>query len=80
MRTHARFAGSPASSPWILLALLTASAFWVTPGRADGFKRTIYVDMVALDQPFLWNRLGTSTPGGMIYALKGDVVPISGTD
>ena len=36
--------------------------------------------MVALDQPFLWNRLGTSTPGGMIYALSEDVVPISGTD
>ena len=33
---------------------------------------------MALDQPYLWNRLGASQPAGMVYALKGDVVPIGG--
>jgi plastocyanin len=37
-------------------------------------NRTIVADVVALDQPFLWNRLGTSQPSGMIFALKRDVV------
>jgi hypothetical protein len=33
-------------------------------------------DVVALDQVIVFNRLGTVNPGGMIYALKQDVVPI----
>ena len=37
-------------------------------------KRTIKVQVVALDQPWMWNRLGASQPGGMIYALARDVV------
>ena len=32
--------------------------------------------MVALDQVIMYNRLGTVNPGGMIYALKQDVVAI----
>src|SRR3990172_3773156 len=41
--------------------------------------RTITADVVALDQAFFWNRLGAVEPQGMIFALKGDVVPISGS-
>src|SRR5262249_41590546 len=37
-------------------------------------KRTIKAQVVALDQPWMWNRLGAAQPGGMIYALYGDVV------
>ena len=37
-------------------------------------NRTIKVQVVALDQPWMWNRLGASQPGGMIYALARDVV------
>jgi hypothetical protein len=37
-------------------------------------NRTIRVQVVALDQPWMWNRLGASQPGGMIYALARDVV------
>ena len=33
-------------------------------------------DVVALDQVIMYNRLGTVNPGGMIYALKKDVVAI----
>lgn len=44
-----------------------------------GCLRTITADVVALDQPFFWNRLGAVQPQGMIYALRRDVVPTSGT-
>jgi hypothetical protein len=39
-------------------------------------ERTIKADVVALDQVIVYNRLGTINPGGMIYALKKDVVAI----
>ena len=39
------------------------------------YKRTIKAHVVALDQPYLWNRLGASQPNAMIYALARDVVP-----
>ena len=32
--------------------------------------------IVAFDQPFFYNRLGAINPGGMIFALRRDVVPI----
>lgn len=39
---------------------------------------TVMIDMVALDQPFMYNRLGTAQPTGMIFALKSDIVPKPG--
>ncbi|HEX6083581.1 MAG TPA: copper oxidase [Thermoanaerobaculia bacterium] len=39
-------------------------------------SRTITADVVALDQAFIWNRLGAIQPQGMVYALRRDVVPI----
>jgi hypothetical protein len=39
-------------------------------------SRLITADVVALDQVFFYNRLGAFNPGGMIYALRRDVVPI----
>jgi hypothetical protein len=39
---------------------------------------TITADVVALDQPFFWNRLGAVEPQGMVFALRRDVVPIPG--
>ena len=47
------------------------------PGAACA--RTIDADIVALDQPIFLNRLGASLPGGMIYALRRDVEPSSGS-
>jgi manganese oxidase len=41
--------------------------------------RTIKADVVAFDQPFFYNRLGAVNPAGMIYALRRDVKPKSGT-
>ncbi|MBI2831272.1 MAG: copper oxidase [Chloroflexi bacterium] len=43
-----------------------------TPASIDG--RLLTVNVVALDQPLIYNRLGATTPGGMIYALRRDVV------
>jgi hypothetical protein len=40
-------------------------------------SRLITADVVALDQVFFYNRLGAFNPGGMIYALRRDVVPIN---
>jgi manganese oxidase len=42
-------------------------------------ERTIDADLVALDQPIFLNRLGASLPGGMIYALRRDVIPQNGS-
>src|ERR1044071_3875933 len=39
-------------------------------------NRTIKADVVAFDQAIMYNRLGTVNPGGMIYALRKDVVAI----
>ncbi len=36
--------------------------------------RTIYAEVVALDQPITYNRFGSFNPYGMIYALRRDVV------
>src|ERR1700752_2013362 len=46
------------------------------PSPTPACARTIKADVVALDQVIMYNRLGTVNPGGMIFALKQDVVPI----
>ena len=46
------------------------------PTLAPICERTVKADVVALDQVIMYNRLGTVNPGGMIYALKQDVVTI----
>ncbi len=43
-------------------------------------NRTVKAQVVALDQPWMWNRLGAAQPGGMIYALCGDVVKLDGSE
>jgi hypothetical protein len=42
--------------------------------------RTIKAQVIALDQPWMWNRLGAAQPGGMIYALREDVVKMDGSE
>ncbi len=42
-------------------------------------ERVVTADVVAIDQAMMINRLGTSQPGGMVYALRGDVVAVSGS-
>ncbi|KYF60693.1 hypothetical protein [Sorangium cellulosum] len=47
----------------------------VTEERATT-GRTVYADVVAFDQVYVYNRFGSFNPEGMMYALKRDVVPI----
>lgn len=44
------------------------------PAQSAPVSRTLMVNVVALDEPIIYNRLGAVTPGGMIYALRRDVV------
>jgi hypothetical protein len=61
------------------LALMVLSA-WPAVSEESSFacNRTIKAQVIALDQPWMWNRLGAAQPGGMIYALCGDVVKLDG--
>lgn len=53
--------------------VLTAAAVWAAiPGAYA--QRTITADVVALDQAFYNNRIGAFQAGGMIFALRKDVV------
>jgi len=74
--------------PFVLVVATVISALSMSadtgghwPGyvQPSGCDRTVWVDMVALDQPFLVNRLGASMPEGMVFALRRDVVPKSGS-
>ncbi len=46
----------------------------------SGCNSQVYADVVALDQPWAWNRFGAMEPQGMMYALRRDVVPTSDSD
>jgi hypothetical protein len=65
--------------PAPLLFLLTAILALPQTARAQTCARTITADVVAFDQVFFWNRLGAFQPQGLMYALRRDVVPISGS-
>ncbi|HEV2146928.1 MAG TPA: multicopper oxidase domain-containing protein, partial [Longimicrobiaceae bacterium] len=56
-------------------------AAMLVPGGLLGqtCERTITADVVALDQAIFYNRLGAHDPAGMMFALKRDVVPLSGS-
>ena len=60
----------------ILLLCLICSTYMYgqmeQPTKPSG--NTVIVKMAALDQPFMYNRLGTAQPTGMIFALESDIV------
>lgn len=64
---------------WAALILLIATALMAAPASAQSCGRTLTADVVALDQPFFWNRLGAAQPQGQIYALRRDVVGSGGS-
>src|SRR6478672_11735740 len=70
----------PCAAP--LLLVLTSLLLLTLPGAVRAqttCARTLTADVVAFDQVFFWNRFGAVQPQGMMYALRRDVVPISGT-
>ena len=72
------------SGPWMVFSVFLLCALAPPGARAQGTleplpcERTLHADVVAFDQVFFWNRLGAVQPQGMMYALRRDVVPISG--
>ncbi len=52
----------------------------VQPVIPAGCSNYVWADVVALDQPWTWNRFGAMEPQGMMYALRRDVVPTSDAD
>jgi len=70
--------------------LAAALALGLAPGAAKGAdeakatplicNRTIKAEVVAIDQPWMWNRLGAAQPGGVLYALYGDIVQLDGKE
>ena len=68
------------------LAVLGGLAWWAgLPGAARGetiagCNAVTFANVVALDQPWSWNRLGAMEPQGMMYALRRDVVPTNDVD
>lgn len=64
---------------WLAVAAFLAVLGLPAPGFALTCARTLTADVVAFDQVFFWNRLGAVEPQGMMFALRRDVVPITGT-
>ena len=54
----------------LVVTLLACSAAAQAPNPCT---RTVRADVVAIDQAYQINRLGTSRPGGLLFALRADV-------
>ncbi len=65
---------------WFTVAVMVVAALGLPTGAAgQTCARTLVAEVVALDQVFFWNRLGAVQPHGQMFALRRDVVPVSGT-
>ncbi len=79
-RTATCLAGPPAAA---LSALLLGTATLTVPGtalaqaEAKACERTVTANVVALDNPIFFNRLGAQNVNWMMYALRRDVVGVS---
>jgi hypothetical protein len=75
--TPDRLVGNPTIKG--LIAGLFACVVWGESAALGAepreIRRKIVADVVAIDQPYFYNRLGAYAPDGMIYALERDVIP-----
>ncbi len=62
----------------LALAALAAALTAVPAAAAVTCSRTIQADVVVLDQPLMFNRLGSQNINGIMYALRRDVVDLTG--
>jgi hypothetical protein len=69
--------GGAAPIPGANDAIAQNAAIGASAATSPGFKvhRAIHANVVAIDQPYVINRLGASQPEGMIFVLKSDLVP-----
>ena len=70
------------TSSWLfgvsLSGLLLVATSWPSAAQtAPTCQRQLTANVVALDQVFFYNRLGAVNPGGMMYALRRDVVDVA---
>ncbi|HXG68154.1 MAG TPA: multicopper oxidase domain-containing protein, partial [Blastocatellia bacterium] len=66
------------SCSFTLVSLFALSAT-MAAAQTPTCNRTIKADVVALDQVYTYNRFGAFNPAGMVYALRRDVIPITGS-
>lgn len=66
----------PIASSMLFLFGALLSVLVLTGTAQAQCQRTVTAEVVALDQPIMLNRMGASQPGGMVFALKRDVVTI----
>ena len=73
---HTRIASSLVSPRAALAVCGAAAGALLAPAaaQAQACERDLTADVVALDQQVFYNRLGAFDPGGMMYALRRDVV------
>src|SRR5262245_46068255 len=60
--------------PWKLAVTAGALLLSAQAGAAITCARTLTADVIAFDQPIMFNRLGAANVNGMMYALRRDVV------
>lgn len=58
----------------VVFLVLMVALFPSLLSASSGGRRVIVADVVAIDCPIVMNRFGALMPGGMIYALRRDVV------
>ncbi len=58
----------------LVLSLLGTAFFQSSEAAAQTCARTVTANVVAFDQPIMYNRLGAQNINGMIYALRHDVI------
>ena len=63
----------------LLVAMFASLAAYGQAAPPTSCQRQTTAQVVALDQPFFLNRFGALEATGMMFALKRDVVPITGT-
>ncbi|MBI2876158.1 MAG: hypothetical protein HYY20_04690, partial [Candidatus Tectomicrobia bacterium] len=66
-------------SLWLLLLVLGLGRALptVSDASAEGCANTVVADVVVLDQPLMFNRLGAQNVNSMVYALQRDVIAVN---
>ncbi len=65
---------NPSKQYYFLTLILAVGCLTISATLSS--QNTVIADVVALDQPWMYNRIGAAQPTGMIFALKRDIVPI----
>ena len=71
---HGRGVFAPAFICFALLGVAQSGASAAVPPDFTTCQREVSANVVVIDQPILWNRLGAANVNGMMFALKRDVV------